>query len=418
MLSKKDAKDEYAETLRIRPVINKIPNNQKYFLVQDVTLCKPSILTESDKRNFSKCRPLEKIGLKASNINSNLNKVDIINFPYGGKDLNKLFNTKMNVKTFALINHKLLSLIKNAIIPMNKANLLHNDVKDANILFNDLDNELRLIDWGFGENIKKTIPTSLLYRPLQYNVPFTNTLLGPTFNTFYTKKLEELKKPISIFDVKTIVIEYFYARIKDGGHYRYLFEYVFPYIFHNINKSVTTTDAKYIIHFTFGLNIIIDYLTDALMNYTDFTKNKFDATKYFLNVYSKNVDIWGVLTSYIAIILAIEDNSIILETSKMKKEILQLIRNIVIKYLYSSTYASKTIDINVLEEDMKKINKLLGIKINDTQTKEQKVEKTLIDKEQKIILHTSSKKKGDKSKKTRCPNGTHRNKKTGNCEKI
>ena len=250
-------------------------------------------------------------------------------------------------------------------------------------------------------------------------MPFTSLLLSPTFNTFYTKRLSELNGTITEFDIKNIILEYLYKYVKDSGHYRYLFERVFPVIFDNIKTMVISSDASKIIHFTFGLDIIADYLTSALMSYTDFTKKSFDATKYFLDVYSKNVDVWGVLTTYIVIYAAIYDNLILLETSKMKKHILQLIRNLLRKYLYSPTYASKAINIDELDKDIKEINKVLMIKI-DTSTKNLEVDKkkTEIQKIEKQEKKAPLKMSIKKAKKPRCPNGTRRNKITGKCETI
>jgi serine/threonine protein kinase len=193
VLLKKDAKDEYKETLRIRPVINKIPNNQKYFLIQEMRICQPEKLTRDDKKKFNKCNNLIKRGITEININIKLNKLEIINLPYGGVDLSILIRKKMNDKTFATINHKLTSLITNAIVPMNKLNLIHADLKDANMLFNEKDDEIRIIDWGFGEILKKSIPRSMDSRPLQFNAPFSSILLNKDFNVVFTKVLKFIK---------------------------------------------------------------------------------------------------------------------------------------------------------------------------------------------------------------------------------
>ena len=416
ILLKKDAKDEYKETLRIRPVINKIPNNQKYFLIQEMRICQPEKLTKDDKQKFEKCHNLIRRGITESNINNNIHRLEIINLPYGGVDLSILIRKNMNAETFAKINHKLTSLITNAIVPMNKLNLIHADLKDANMLFNEKDDEIRIIDWGFGEILKKSIPRSMDGRPLQFNAPFSSILFDKGFIVFFTRVLDGSNSKITTEKMHVIAEHYLTEYALRNGHGPYILENIFPQYF---DPNFKISAMK--IH-TMGIELIANYLTKILMEYTDFSTNKFDTKKYFFDVYIKNLDIWGALTSYLEILKALEKKTIVLE-SKKREKIIKLVRNILKSYLYTIEYATKPININKLVEEMKEINKVLGIKIESVAKVASPKAKVASPKAKAAspkakAASPKAKVASPKAKNARCPNGTRRNKDTGNCDKV
>jgi hypothetical protein len=51
MLSK-NAKTEYKDIVKFLPYLKKIPNYQKYFLLEDITICEPDYLTDEDLYKF------------------------------------------------------------------------------------------------------------------------------------------------------------------------------------------------------------------------------------------------------------------------------------------------------------------------------------------------------------------------------
>ena len=56
----KHANYEYEEITQFIPFLQKIPNYKNYFIIDDITLCEPTKLTESDLENFKKCKALKK----------------------------------------------------------------------------------------------------------------------------------------------------------------------------------------------------------------------------------------------------------------------------------------------------------------------------------------------------------------------
>ena len=84
---KKEVVKEQAVNDRIKPIILKIKNHDKYFLINKIFSCSPKPLNKKDLENFNKCVSLLNAGYTEENINKNLDKFDILNVPYGGEDL-------------------------------------------------------------------------------------------------------------------------------------------------------------------------------------------------------------------------------------------------------------------------------------------------------------------------------------------
>ena len=145
LTSNKISDSEWNEIQEIKRYIEKIPNYENFFLINNLNKCKPSKLSDNDKKNLKICNTLEnKFGINADNINNNLDKLKIINMPYGGNSLN--FILSKNIIPIFKINILLLQLLVYGIIPMNNLNLYHFDIKADNILYKN--NFVRIIDFG------------------------------------------------------------------------------------------------------------------------------------------------------------------------------------------------------------------------------------------------------------------------------
>jgi serine/threonine protein kinase len=191
LMTDKYATQEYEEINSIKEKLDEIPNYFDYYLINDVTLCRPSKLTATDLEHFSdKCTALPKNDINKNNINQKLESVMALNLPNGGipvddyiyknGDYGKLYKTHM-----ALVN-----LLKKGIIPMNNKNIYHSDIKDSNVLIEDVDSSLkaRLIDWGltvqYVPNSTVKFPKNWRNRPLQFNVPFSVIIFSDLFSVF------------------------------------------------------------------------------------------------------------------------------------------------------------------------------------------------------------------------------------------
>ena len=77
------------------------------------------------------------------------------------------------------------------------------------------------------------------------------------------------------------------------------------------------------------------YCTNVVFNFSDFNKNKFEYEKYFNEVYVKNVDIYGFLTSYIDILFYKDNNS-------------EIVSKMLLEFCFSTNYAAKPYDHKLL----------------------------------------------------------------------
>ena len=118
-----------------------------------------------------------------------LNQVD------GGVDLKKYLEQKgsMNDTMFHTFNTALIDLVVNGIYKLNNFGIYHFDIKTTNIVYNESEDQMRLIDWGFARYINKTqiitpddynVVLNQLQVPgtLYYGSSFGNALITHNFN--------------------------------------------------------------------------------------------------------------------------------------------------------------------------------------------------------------------------------------------
>lgn len=463
-----DAEEEYSSVLEIKPILEKIPNHKQYFILTDITICDPDMLEKEDLINIdSVCDNLKKQNINSKNIKKNLHLFKILNLPFGGKDLNRIIPTLSNKNLLIKINSKLVEILVNAIIPMNKLSLYHNDIKDQNILYNNENDQMRIIDWGLSSmvNDPNIIPSKFLNRPLQFNIPFSIILFNEKFNKYYASQLQELNytdRP-SLVELKRIVFNYINEyNLMSKGHGQYIIKLLSNLL---INKNLPkqyVDNSKYSVKNGAVLNILLDYNATVLLEFTDFTTGEFLANKYFTEIYSKNVDIWGFTTINLEYIInSVGENFLSSNNfNEFQKEVL----NILFQTIFSSNYAIKPIDINLLVDNILSLNDILEKNtITDkiksvTKNITRKITKKVgfkdpsadpspspnpspipspnpspnsspipspIPSPSKNIVGLSQEKSVDyplekdtKIKSTRCPKGTRRNRKTGECDKI
>jgi len=195
LMTIKHTDQEYAEIVKFKDVLSTIPNCGNYFLLEDITFCKPDKLNAEDLADYEKkCTALKKDDITHENINSKLDKVLALNMPNGGVDIGDYFETHKADEDIVQLNDALLDLLQNGIIPMNQLRVYHCDVKESNILVQAQATDeaqlqtlkTRLIDWGLSAEYTpekgERIPKTLYHRPFQYNVPFSIVLFNTTFS--------------------------------------------------------------------------------------------------------------------------------------------------------------------------------------------------------------------------------------------
>jgi len=344
MLKREHAEKEYTEIMRYKPILQKIPNYSKYFLIDDISICEPMRLDNSDLVDFDKkCSALKKLKISKSNVNKSLNQLRIINMPYGGIDVGETMKRHIlnnDWRFLKTLNNKLLDLLENGVVAMNDRNIFHFDLKNGNILVSskertthaeesdDGDDDdkhdkhnndmiVRIIDWGLSAYYKPNdeIPSIMLNRPFQFNVPFSNVLFTDMFRDTYQQFLkhkteDEMNYPV----IHTFIIHYVLSWLKKrgSGHIQVI-NIILKELFvddntikgeRGVGVVVVKKDSKKndddlnIGHIDYTFYYIFDYLTKIVVEFTDKKKKRFEDVHYFNNVFKKNVDVWGLVMSY------------------------------------------------------------------------------------------------------------------------
>ena len=365
------ALQEYEEINKIKKLLETIPNYENYFLIYDVSICRPSKLTTRDLQNFKKCTALPKKNITRKNINQSLDKVMALTMPNGGLPVDDYLYINGSFQKLYNLHVVLVKLLKNGILPMNNNNIYHCDIKDANVLVDVTPtNEIktRLIDWGLSTQYvpfkNSAFPTTWRNRPLQYNVPFSVILFTDAFIEKYTKYLEDgAKKDAKINEgqLKPFVIDYvkFWMNERGQGHYKYINEVMFA-LFANSLTTISESDKPHIIETQITMEYIVDYIVDVLLHFTKFKSDgSLDLRQYLDNVFIKIVDVWGFIVTYIPIIELLSTNYNSLTKHELK--IFNQLQFIFVEYLYKPRH--EPIDMDSLFSDLKDLGNIMHIKL-------------------------------------------------------
>jgi serine/threonine protein kinase len=366
IMTERHAIQEYEEIKKIRDKLDTIKNYEDYFLIYDTTLCRPAKLTSKDLIAFKdKCTALPKDNINKSNINSKLDEVMMLNLPNGGLPVDDYIYSHSSYNKLYETHIALIKLLKKGIIPMNKKNIYHNDIKDSNILIDHSDTSLkaRLIDWGLSveyiPNSKEPFPRNWRNRPLQFNVPFSVVIFTDLFHEKYTKYLKdggEIKKS----ELKPFIIDYLNQWMKErgSGHYKFINEIMFL-LYSNTLTTILEADKPKVIETEITMPYIIDYIAEVLLHYTKFKPDSgsINLSEYLDDVFIKIVDIWGFITVYYPFLEMFGKNYTKLNEDEMN--VFKQIRYIFKHYLYTPNITP--INLNILYDDLNILATLIHI---------------------------------------------------------
>jgi hypothetical protein len=355
---------EYNEIKTIREKMNKIPNYENYFLLNDFNVCKPAKLSKSDLKGFNnKCSALPKNKITSKNINDSLDKMLALNMPNGGIPIDDFIYKDSSYENIIKLNNCLISLLTKGIVPMNNKNIYHSDIKDSNILVDQSNSNMttRLIDWGlsteYKPNINQKFPNTWRNRPLQFNVPFSVIIFSDIFVDKYIKYIENGGK-IEYNSLKPFVLNYISIWMKERGvgHYKYINNIMIMLFNYKVKK-----DSK-VIETEFTLPYISNYIIEILINFTHFTPNGTLNLRIYLDtVFIKIVDIWGLIISYLPIFEILFENYS--KINDMEKKLFENLKQIFITYLYKPRI--EQINITELTNDLIKLNTLIQHGLNN-----------------------------------------------------
>jgi hypothetical protein len=366
LMTKKHAVDEYKQIEKYNRILRVIPNYGNYFLLNNFQLCKPAKLTKSDLKGYKKCKALKKKGINATNVNKSLEKLLAINMPNGGIDVEKFTENYFVSSNIIRLNNSLIQLLVNGIVPMNKLNVYHCDIKDGNVLvdINETGLLTRLIDWGlsivFDKN-KNGIPRKLYRRPFQFNVPFSSVLFNKDFLLLYNNFLELNPTP-DYFQIREFVINYIFIwnDIRGPGHLSAINDIIKKLTINDLTAIKKNKIKDHFIEYEFTYHYIVEYLSKVLEKYTN--NGKLDLMTYFENIFLKNIDIWGFTMIYIVLYEYLYES--FNELNQYQMEFISKIKYIIIHFLYESPI--EPIDVSSLVEELTSLNKVIE-KFDDEQ---------------------------------------------------
>jgi serine/threonine protein kinase len=359
LMTNKHAKEEYDELKYLNTKLNNIPNYQNYFLINNFTLCRPSKLTKNDLKNFKECGSFKKENITAVNINDSLNQLLAINMPYGGVSLEDFMINNKNYDKLKIMNHKLLELLKNGIIPMNKKHIYHNDIKASNILIltENENMKARLIDWSLTlEYIpfkNNTFPNNWKNRPLQFNLPFSVVLFTDLFLDMYTDfiKTDNATQRDKLYEFMKKYLQLWFKK-RGAGHYKYINKIMYMLFKYEIlkNNDISDDNIKKLVESNYTLPYIINYLVNVTIHYIKIRPDGSINMRHYLDTnFIKLVDIWGFIISYMPLYELLFINYEIL--TENQRSLFVNLREMFLQYLYDSHI--HPIKLNNLENTIK-----------------------------------------------------------------
>jgi len=291
----------------------------------------------------------------------------LLNMPNGGLPVDDYFYSDGSLKKIYNVHLSLLKLLKEGIVPMNKKNVYHCDIKDSNVLVDVSREKLktRLIDWGLSTEYtpfkQDPFPKSWRNRPLQFNVPFSVIIFSESFIEKYSQFIKEEGVPDEI-QLKPFVINYINSWMKErgSGHYKFINEIMFT-LFSNSLTTISEDLKPKVVETQITMSYIVNYIIDVLVHFTKFREDgTLNLREYLDNVFIQIVDIWGFITVYFPILEILSNNYSSLTKNELK--VFNQLQFIFVEYLYNPRH--EPINMNQLYSDLKKLGNLLYFTIN------------------------------------------------------
>ena len=331
LLFKQHARMEMDNIHLFYNALKSIPKSHKYFLFTKSKICSPAKISKRDLDGFDNmCTSFTSHEVNESNINANIDSLRLINMPNAGLSVNEwLFDTPLTSARIILLNKIMSELIVNAIVPMNKMGVIHNDIKEDNILISlsKTNPKPTIIDWGISgiSTSHNPIPEVIMNRYISISNPFSSIIFTSDFMMSYSEFLQMHNNPSSPSfqqELSSFALSQ-YLKFKEIGHYSYverffIAAYTFQKKYMDPNPNV---DEAQIIEDTYH-KYASAYITDVLFHFTDFDQEagtgKFQYAKYFTKVYIFNCDIWGTMCCYNVFFSIIKEPEMLADINKTK----------------------------------------------------------------------------------------------------
>jgi hypothetical protein len=195
---------------------------------------------------------------------------------------------------------------------------------------------------------------------VQYQHPFSTFLFSKNIIEKYKKFLSNLnlenvklsRESLRIF----VISNYFNFLQHHESQYKILLGIFITGYKGDMLQHISDKDSDFIdelISNNILMNYKIEYIIDVLMAYT--INSKLELGKYFHEVYSMNIDIWGIMSIYFELIH--HEHGKYYMTNNEYKMFIGKIMNILIDNIFKN--GDKKIDIPKLVDDINNLNKFL-----------------------------------------------------------
>jgi len=317
-------------------IIGKIDPNNEYHLGQPI-LCRPNIDEEPVKNAIKKCKHI-----KLDSIEAQPDDYRLLLLKFGGHDLNALCgkhlekyleqNKTERTDLFWLEVHHLIKGLKF----FKDNNIIHNDIKPQNILFNDVTGEMKYIDFGLMRTKQKVINASKnnenhlgMYH---WSYPFDCAFMNMTeYNKYKGRnnkgRVKTTLSELIVSDSKNNSLD---LPINRPSSFKILFTYLNPentipnsstqygYInsfFDGFDKMIATSTYDTVLDLVadsidvFGLGFTLQYMANCFkrlnaLSLTDFTRlSTFFHKMYDFNPLTRVTDIGALLDEYENVLL-------------------------------------------------------------------------------------------------------------------
>jgi hypothetical protein len=362
LMTKEHAKEEFDFIKKFLPMLRKIKNFKKYFLVSQLKLCNNvAPLTPNDLEGFDKsCTTFKQneSPITQSNVNERIHELATIQMPYGGHDVSDYISHMKNTNEVIYLTEALNDLLIKAILPMNAVGIYHMDIKPGNILVSQgpivkkqQSLTCSLIDWGLAVTLPATILnpdgsiSTEVYRAHQFifNSPFSIVLLNDEFVGKYNAFIKETPNAI-VTQKKNFLYNFIISWLvkKASPHMNYILhdlvlvygdcdtEWKPEYLIliqnirnNNVNKypGLTSEQVEKFRKWSQVFYHIVNYWMPILESYSK--KGTFDVKAYFKEIFVYNVDVYGWLTCFSKLL------------GVLPEEQKQHLRDILKKYMYN-----------------------------------------------------------------------------------
>jgi serine/threonine protein kinase len=337
-----DIEEEKASIDAIGVILRDIPHYDKFFVVDDITVCEPAPLHESDLRNVKDiCH-----NFKGVNVNEQLHSLRALNMPDAGQDLFDYFSGLDGIfdeQVFLRVNTSLMRLVQHGIMPLSVPGIIHSDVKLENMVIDTSTFNIRLIDWG---NAKTSIPAMLRpsLTPFVFNRPPGSVFLHANIDEMLAAARAQLRRQRINATSATIANE--------------------------LRKLVPESDTTYIdiiIRFRAAKPLVdpirvaqirkqkqVEHLANILDRYYDKGRQgeegTFYQTEYITETYIHNCDLYGFVVSYVLMLATMTSFALTPDFDEILKV------GIIDRFMLSGYYANKPMNKPLLLDMMKQLS--------------------------------------------------------------